>query len=335
MLLDEGRLPLAMSQIERAIEKDKPKSIRILYHTRAMILAAQALSEESMDVARKWMQRSEYDFQFCIAAKDTDSYGYSGLATLYLNWAKKVRASNDEATEYLEKAEAVLSDGLKIVRDRTSLLITSSEIQREIGNKPERLSKLRQAVESNSATVVGRYLLARAYHDDGDAKKAADTLEPIIKHDFSAVRSYIEYVRSMIDLGEPAKKCAATLSQCRLDGANDPAFVGLYGGLLYVSGNFEAAQKVWDEVKEQNFSYEERIKKQYEPREADGSSMKFRGTIKAVKPSYLFIQPTDGFDVISSTMEENGVPFKKGDRVEYNLTFSAKNPFAENLKLIM
>lgn len=335
MLLEEGRLPLAMSQIERAIEKDKPKSIRILYHTRAMILAAQAMGEESMDVARKWMQRSEHDFQFCIAAKDTDSYGYSGLATLYLNWAKKVRASNDEATEYLEKAEAVISDGLKIVRDRTSLLITSSEIQREVGNKPERLSKLRQAVESNSATVVGRYLLARAYHDDGDAKKAADTLEPIIKNDFTAVRSYIEYVRSMIDLGEPAKKCAATLSQCRLDGANDPAFIGLYGGLLYVSGNFEAAQKVWDEAKEQNFSYEERIKKQYEPREADSSPMKFRGTVKAVKPSYLFIQPTDGFDIISSTMGEKGVPFKKGDRVEYNLTFSAKNPFAENLKLIV
>jgi hypothetical protein len=186
----------------------------------------------------------------------------------------------------------------------------------------------------NWLAMVCCYLLARAYHDDGDAKKAADTLEPIIKNDFSAVRSYIEYVRSMIDLSDPPKKCAATLSQCRLDGANDPAFIGLYGGLLYVSGNFEAAQKVWDEAKEQNFSYEERIKKQYQPREADGSPMRFRGTIKAVKPSYLFIQPTDGFEVISSTMGENGVPFKKGDRVEYNLTFSAKNPFAENLKLI-
>lgn len=335
MLLDEGRLPLAMSQIDRAIDKDRQKSIRILYHTRAMILAAHAMAEENMDVARKWMTRSERDFQSCIAAKETDSYGYSGLATLYLNWAKKVRALNDEATEYLEKAEGVIADGLKIVRDRTSLLITSSEIQREIGNKPERLSKLRQAVDSNSASVVGRYLLARAYHEDGNAKKAAEILEPIIKNDFSAVRSYIEYVRSMIDMGETAKKCAATLSQCRLDGATDPAFIGLYAGLLYVSGSYDAAQKVWDDAKEQNFSYEERIKKQYDPREADGSRMKFRGVIKAVKPSYLFIAPTDGFDLISSTMSQNGVPFKKGDRVEFNLNFSAKNAFAENLQLIV
>ena len=249
MLLSEGRLPLAMSQIERAIEKDKQKTLRILYHTRAMILAAHAMGEESLDVARKWMRRSEQDYQFCIAAKDTDSYGYSGLATLYLGWAKKVRAANEEATEYLVKAEAVLSDGLKIVRDRASLLIVSSDIQKEIGNKPERLSKLRQAVDANSATVVGRYLLARAYHQDGNAKKAAETLEPIIKTDFGAVRSYIEYVRSMLDLGESVKKCAATLSQCRLDGATDPSFIGLYAGLLYVSGNFEGAQKVWDDAK--------------------------------------------------------------------------------------
>jgi tetratricopeptide (TPR) repeat protein len=334
MLLDEGRLPFAMSQIDRAIDKDKQKTIRILYHTRAMIEAAHAIAEESMDVARKWMMRSETDFRFCIAAKDTDSYGYSGLATLYLNWAKKVRSSNDEATEYLVKAEAVISDGMKIVRDRASILIVSSEIQKELGNKPERLSKLRQAVDANSATVVGRYLLARAYHEDGNAKKAAETLEPIIKIDFGAVRSYIEYVRSMLDLGESVKKCAATLSQCRLDGATDPEFVGLYAGLLYLSGNFEGAQKVWDEAKGQNFSYEERIKKQYEPREPDGSRMKFRGVVKAVKASYLFIQPTEGFDIISSTLVVNGVVLKKHDKVEYTLSFSAKSPFAEHLQLV-
>jgi tetratricopeptide (TPR) repeat protein len=334
MLLDEGRLPLAMSQIERAIDKDKQKAIRILYHTRAMIEAAHAMGEENMDMARKWMLRSEKDFQFCIVAKDTDSYGYSGLATLYLNWAKKVRSSNDEATEYLVKAEAVISDGMKIVRDRASLLIVSSEIQKEIGNKPERLSKLRQAVDANSATVVGRYLLARAYHEGGDAKKAVETLDPIIKIDFGAVRSYIEYVRSMLDLGESVKKCAATLSQCRLDGATDPEFIGLYAGLLYVSGNFEAAQKIWDEAKGQNFSYEERIKKQYEPREADGSRMKFRGVVKAVKASFLFIQPTDGFDIISTTLVVNALALKKYDKVEYALSFSAKGPFAEHLQLV-
>jgi hypothetical protein len=138
----------------------------------------------------------------------------------------------------------------------------------------------------------------------------------------------------MLDLGGAVKKCAATLSQCRLDGATDPEFIGLYAGLLYVSGNFEGAQKVWDEAKGQNFSYEERIKKQYEPREPEGSRMKFRDVVKAVKASYLFVQPTEGFDIISTTLVVNGVALKKSDKVEYALSFSARGPFAEHLQLV-
>ena len=138
----------------------------------------------------------------------------------------------------------------------------------------------------------------------------------------------------MLDLGESVKKCAATLSQCRLDGATDPEFIGLYAGLLYVSGNFEGAQKVWDEAKGQNFSYEERIKKQYEPRESGGSRMKFRGVVKAVKASYLFIEPIEGFDIISTTLVVNGLALKQYDKVEYTLRFSAKGPFAEHLQLV-
>ena len=62
--------------------------------------------------------------------------------------------------------------------------------------------------------------------------------------------------------------------------------------------------------------------------------MTFRGVVTAVKPSYLFIQPTEGFDIISSTLLANGVTLKKHDKVEYTLSFSAKGPFAERLKLV-
>jgi len=333
MLLREKKLSLAMAQIDRAIEKDRQKTIRILHHTRAMILSEQAMTEDNNDVARKWMARSEQEFQYCIAAKEIDSYGHSGLALLYLGWAKKIRQSNDEATEYLEKAEAVIADGLKVVRERASLLIISAEVQQEIGNQPARLSKLRQAVESDSASVIGRYLLARAYHEQGNPKKTVEILEPIIKNDFSQVRSYVEYVRAMLATGEPVKKCAATLSQCRLDGATDPTFIGLYGGLLFIDGSYDAARKVWDDAREQNFTYEERVKRQYDPRDSDGKRVTFSGVVKAVKPSFIFIQPPDGFDVISSTTVIKGVPVQRGDNVEFNLTFSAKGPFAENLQL--
>jgi len=310
--------------------------MRVLHHTRAMIMSEQAMTEDNLDVARKWMARGEQEFQYCIANKENDSYGHSGLASLFLGWAKKLRASTDEATEYLEKAQPVITDGLKVVRDRTSLLIISAQIQREIGDEPARLEKLREAVNADSASVIGRFLLARTYLEQGNPKKTVEILEPTIRNDFSQVRAYVVYVKAMLALGEPFKKCSATLSQCRLDGIKDPSFIGLYGGLLFVGGSYDESKKVFDDAREQNFSYDQRYKRQFEPRDpADGfKRIRYAGVVKGTKPSFIFIQPNDGPDVISATTVINGVQLKKGDKVEFHLTFSAKGPFAENLQIV-
>jgi predicted Zn-dependent protease/cold shock CspA family protein len=336
MLLREKKLSLAMAQIDKAIDKDHQKSIRILHHTRAMIMSEQAMTEENLDVARKWMARAEQEFQYCIVAKEIDSYGHSGLASLFLGWAKKIRASTDEATEYLEKAETVITEGLKVVRDSTPLLIISAEIQREIGDEPARLEKLREAVNSDHASVIGRFLLARTYLEQGKPEKTVEILGPTVKNDFGQVRAYVVYVKAMLALGEPFKKCSATLSQCRLDGATDPAFVGLYGGLLFVGGSYEEAKKVFDDAREQNFTYDERYKRQFDPRDAAGGFKRIRysGVVKSTKPSFIFIQPNDGPDVISATTSINGTQLKKGDKVEFYLTFSAKGPLAEILQIV-
>lgn len=302
MLLREGKLNLALAQIDLAIGKDKQKTIRSLHHTRGVILAEMAFSENNMDVARKWMAQSEREFNLCIATQDYDDYGHTGLANLYLNWAKKTK-SEDEATEYLTKAETVVSKGLKQVSDRTSLLITSSEIQRELGNQPAWLGKLREAVHTNSASVIGRYLLGRAYRRQGLPDKTIEVLDPVIRTEFKEVRSYIEYTRAMLEIGEPIKKCGATLMQCRLDGMSDPAFVGLYGGLLYMDSKYDEARTLWDDAKDQGFTYEERIKARYDPRDPSDQTKKLRfsGIVAGVKPSFVFIQPEDGPTVLSAT----------------------------------
>ena len=72
MLLSEGRLPLAMSQIERAIEKDKQKTLRILYHTRAMILAAHTTKMETQRKQPKhWNQLSRRISELCALTSST------------------------------------------------------------------------------------------------------------------------------------------------------------------------------------------------------------------------------------------------------------------------
>jgi cold shock CspA family protein len=213
-------------------------------------------------------------------------------------------------------------------------MLGSAEIQKELGNQSERLSKLRQAVASDAASIVGRYVLATAYRDKGEPKLTMDVLDPVIKNDFTQVRSYLVYVRAMLHQVESPKKCAATLAQCKLDGGTNPAFVGLYGGLLYIDGSFEAAKKVWDDATEQNFTTEERNRRQYIPLDVNGTRMRFRGTVMRVKPSFIFISPTDGFDVISFALAVDGVSLKKGDSVEFSLSFSARSSLAENVRLV-
>jgi tetratricopeptide (TPR) repeat protein len=336
MLLREKRLTLALTQIDNAIDKDRTKTIRSLHHTRGLILAELAITEENGDVARKQLAHSEREFQYCMAAKETDSYGHSGLASLYLRWSQRPNISTDEATEYLEKAEAVISQGLRVVSERTSLLIISAGIQLELGNQPARLMKLRQAVESDSASQIGRYLLARAYRDQGQPLKTMEVLERIIRTDFKDVRAYVEYTRAMIETGESIKRCAATLAQCHLDGESDPAYVGLCGGLLFLDGRYADAKKLWDSAKERNFSYEERIKRQFTPRDPIDAARRLRlaGVIQHVKPGYVLIQTDDGSVVISKMTVVGGKALISGQRVSFEPTFSAKGPLAENLKIM-
>lgn len=335
MLLREKNVTLALNQIDDAIAKDRTKTIRSLHHTRGLVLADMAMSDENNEMARKRLAHAEREFLFCMSAKESDSYGHSGLARLYLNWSRRPKISDDEATEYLEKAEAVVSEGLKVVSERASLLITSADVQNDLGDQPARLSKLRQAVESDSASPVARYLLARAYRDQGIPLRTMQVLDSLIKNDFKNVRAFVEYTRAMLETGETVKKACATLSVCRLDGETDSAFIGLYGGLLYQDGKFVEARKLWEDARELDFTDEERTRRHYVPRDhATGNKLRFSGVIAHTKPTYVIVQPHEGPTIISKTTAVGNKALEKGQEVDFELSFSAKGPLAEHLRLI-
>jgi len=84
MLIRERTLTLALNQIDDAISKDKTKTIRSLHHTRGLVLAEMAMADENSELARKRLAYAEREFRFCMAAKESDTYGHSGLAMLYL-----------------------------------------------------------------------------------------------------------------------------------------------------------------------------------------------------------------------------------------------------------
>ena len=140
-------------------------------------------------------------------------------------------------------------------------------------------------MEANTGSEHSRYLLGRAYREEGKSEKTIQVLDPIIKTDFGNVRAYIEYTRAMLDVREPLDKCISTLVLCRLNGESDAAYVGLLGGLLFLNNRFTDAKKLWDDAKEKQFSYQERKKRQFTPRDPADSAKPLRlaGFVQVVK----------------------------------------------------
>jgi hypothetical protein len=299
------------------------------------VLADLALASDSDDVGRKWMLQSEHEFRHCLQMNAKDDFSYQSLAALYLDWAKRAK-SEQESSEYITKCEQVISDGLRSVKDREALWVVSSEVRKWLGNQPSRIEKLKNAVsESSTANVIPRYLLGRAYRQQGSPKKALAVLEPVIKSRFDEFRSFVEYVKSMLLLGEPYSKCIAVLSQCRLDGVTDPAYVGLLGGLLFMDGKVDEANKVFSECIRQGFSYDEKIRIQFRPRDPIDRTAPLRlsGRVTNVKPSYVFVQTDKYPDFISANTKIDKTILQRDTGVTFQPVFNAKGPYAENLRL--
>jgi hypothetical protein len=334
MLLREKRTSLALAQINAALQMDNKS--RVLHHTKGTILADLAISVDNEDVGRKWMQQSEHEFRTCIAMNAADDYSYVGLASLFLEWGKRVVGA-DEASDYITKSEHTISEGLRVVKQREALLIVSSEVQRWLENEPSRLAKLRMAVtEGGSTAVIPRYLLGRAYRKGGEPAKCIEVLDPIVKSQFGEFRSAIEYVRAMLDLGESFSKCAAVLSLSQLDGVTSPAYVSLLGGLLFMDGKTGEATRVFDESVKQGFSFEERNFLNFRPHDPANpvAPIRLTGRVVTVKPGYVFIQHDTYPDFMSRSTRVRDTILQKGSQVTFEPAFCAKGPNGTRVQLL-
>ena len=185
--------------------------------------------------------------------------------------------------------------------------------------------------------LIGRavHLLGRAYRQQGSPQKTIEILEPVIKTRFDEFRSFVTYVRAMLDLGEPYSKCVAVLIQCKLDGVTDPAYVGLLGGLLFMEGKTTEAAKVFEESIRQGFTYDEKIQIQFRPRDPANpkTSMRLSGSVVTVKPNYIFIQTERYPNFISTITKSDGIVLQRGMRVTFQPAFNAKGPHADNVRV--
>jgi tetratricopeptide (TPR) repeat protein len=289
MLMREEKSDLALGQIDLAI-KMNPK-LRVLRHTRGMVLMQLALSVDSNDIARRRLAQSEASFRRGLALYSRDEYCYQGLAQLYLGWAKRA-PTPEESAEYVIKAEQVINDGLKKVRVRYGLWIESSNIQAYLGNEPSRLQALEKAVRDTPGSIVSRYLLGRAYRKAGRIDDALQVLDPIIKNHHDEFRSFVEYALSLAIKNKSYDGSIAVLKLSTLYGYSDPRFIATLGGMLFMSGEFSEAKAIFEESTRHDFTSGEMNEVQFRPlvMEDPNAPLRMNGRVVTRKAGYAFVE---------------------------------------------
>jgi tetratricopeptide (TPR) repeat protein len=331
MLLREGNAELALAQIEEGIKISRGAPPRVVVHTKGIILGQLALTAANVDIARRRLVQSEDAFHTATAMNPRDEYGYHSLASLYLDWAKKKALTEVEAAEYIAKAEEVISIGLKKAGDREGLWIVSSEIDKWLGDIPSRFKALQNAVQENPAGTVGRYILGRAYRRNNQADEAIRVLEPVIKSYQEEFRAFIEYSLALLDLGRPLNEAIAVLRISTTYGLADPRYIATLGGLLFLNGEFNEANKVFQESTRREFSTLELHTVYFKPlKPATRDPYVLTGRVLVVKPRYSLIEVQGYPKFLCHSSKYGGVQLKHGITVSFQIQFSANGVIADH-----
>lgn len=331
MLSRSEKYELALDQINKAIEID-PK--RILYHTKGKILMDIACNSESIDFARKRLSQSEGEFKRGLNIKGNDEYCLHGLAELYFNWAQFVKETSiEESNEYIAKAEAQISEALRLTNQKEELWILSSKIAEFLGNNPNQISALIKAAHSSNFAEKGMYLLGRYYRSIGQYDKAVELFEVMMQKKSDDPRVALEYGRSLLNLGKPRKEVIAILNLSSLYGYKDPRFTSYLGGLYFLENDFDNSEKVFKESSKQSASFQEKRKLHFKPKKQYGSkesdSLKITGKVVKINKGYVYIEVVGYPENITCFKTKwDNLRLQEGMYIEFKLAFNAFGPVA-------
>jgi tetratricopeptide (TPR) repeat protein len=330
MLLRERRFEAARAQIDRALAI--APSLRVLHHTRGMVLRQMAMAAESTEIGRRFLVQAEQAFSEARNRGRRDPYPYQGLAELYLGWASRV-GNDDERVAYIARAEEVVEEGLREVdgAEREFLWICSADVQNALGNVPERVRLLERAVSSSPGGAVARYLLARAYRDARELDSALEVLKPVIENFPNEYRASILYAAMLAEKGDDMAKCIAVLRLAELQGMRDTRYIATLGGMLFMNGDFSAAEKVFRESGKRSFAFSELNREEFVPKLPGGEWV---GTISAVRSGYAFVRVPGYPDVFFPRSKFGRLRFSVGARVAFRPAFTARGPVVRGPRIV-
>lgn len=331
MLSREKKPDIALNQIQAAI--DMNSRIRVLHHTKGIILTQMALDNESQEIARRRLAQAESSFRQALSMNRRDEYSFQGLAQLYLGWAQRA-STLEEATAYIAKAEDTINEGLRSVRVRDALWIESANIQRYLGDNPSRLKALEKAVNDTPTSIVAGYLLGRAYRKEGRFADALKVLDPIIKDHPTEFRSFVEYSLCLLHEKKSYAEAIAILDQSTLYGYSDPRFIATLGGMLFMNKSFSKAENVFLKSADQNFTSAELNTIQFRPINfsCDSMPLSLEGKVVRVKIGFSFIESAGYPDFLCPGSKYKGVILQEGLKITFEPAFCAKGPIADHPK---
>jgi tetratricopeptide (TPR) repeat protein len=326
MLTRADRPELALPQIEKALELDP--NIRVLYHTQGLILSQLAMVAESLELGRRRLLQAEQAFLRALNIYEKDPYSYASLASLYLDWAKKVP---NESADYVSKAEETISKGLRVVADKEHLWIASAEVQAWLGDEPGRIGDLEHAIKDYPKAIYPRYLLAQVYRAAGNPQKAIDTLEPVLKENPDEFRLCIEYAKALEDLGKPYSQSIAILNFGSLYGLRDAHFIAIFAGMLFMNGDLSEADRIFSETTKREMNFADSVAIHYRPKQKTDPTrnVKLVGKVIQVKAGYAFVEVAGYSRFLCPSSKQRGITLQEKMQIEFEPAFSAKGAVAD------
>ena len=326
MLVRNGQEEIALSTVETAINMDK--SIRTLHHTRGYVLHQMALKSNNFELGRKRMAQSEEAYMTTINMKDRDSYGYQGIAELYIDWANKT-PDIDEETLYLSKAEEILTKGLTKVSDKETIWMELSKIDLYLSNTPGQIEKLRKAISLAPESPMANYLLAKTLSSHQEYEEAIRLFKSAFQIHPQNYRNSIEYAKAIVlhsnGSESSIKEAIAILQQSTLNGYSDPYFISTLGGLLFLDKQFAESEAVFQESQKRELQY--MFKPLFTPSSWNIKG-NFTGTVEYVGGGYTKILLNGYSEVSCASSKVNDIVLQRNMKVTIDLKFNMRGPIA-------
>lgn len=333
MLRREGSFEAALTQIEKALEMN-PRG-RTLWHTKGTLLRDMALDAKlTVDFARRRVAQSEAAFTAALRLNSKDEYSYQGLAILYLGWARRMAPhSAAESIDYVQKSEEAIRGGLAVVRDKDSLYIASSEIEKFLGDVPSSIAELRKAVIASPQSGIASYLLGMALARSGEYVEAERVLSGamLAKPDDPRLARALALI--LIDVGKSNDEAVAVLKLASLSGMSDANFICVYGGMLAMSGHVSEAEALWERANQKNWSVSAQSRVGYKPQGVGGDSLWLSGVVAKVKSGFAFISSSGYPDFFVPARRYGGIVMREGLALRFKPGFSVRGPVANDVEL--